>query len=259
MATAQDALNQIEVPNAQPTAQEPTQTSSAQPQQTASGTPQAPQKPQEVQGSAQQDNEADPKLKQKVDSYVSILMNELHGPETRDDVVDILKSSKDPFMTVPQAALTINDMAKLKIEQAGGRVDINTQFLASQYLVSDLMEIGNSFGVFKTSEKDFPDLYQDSLQMYIERGLKDGSIDPIELQLEGEKFMTQNQKIGGHYLAQEEGMPYEPQQTQMLTQFERSTRAKVRAEELDKQSKVKKQENDQQIKQALLMQAQGGQ
>ncbi|MBV5342759.1 hypothetical protein JZU68_03790, partial [bacterium] len=78
-------------------------------------------------------------------------------------------------MTVPQAAMTINDQAQSKITKQGGRIDTNTMFLASQYLVSDLMEIGNTFGVFKVGQEDFKELYQDSLQMYIQRGLKDKS------------------------------------------------------------------------------------
>ena len=200
----------------------------------------------------------DPKLKEKAESYISVLMNELHAPETREDVLDMLKSSSDPFMTIPQAAMAINDAAAMKIQKSGGRVDISTMFLGSQYLVGDLMEIGNTFGIFETTKEDFPDLYQDSLQMFIQRGLKDGTIDPIELQLTGEKIMSDNQKIGGHYLAEQQGIPYQPTQQMVLQQNERATTRKVRAEELDKQSKTAKQQNDQQVRQALLMSSQGG-
>ena len=200
----------------------------------------------------------DPKLKEKAESYISVLMNELHAPETREDVLEMLKSSSDPSMTIPQAAMAINDAAAMKIKKSGGRVDIPTMFLGSQYLVGDLMEIGNTFGIFETTKEDFPDLYQDSLQMFIQRGLKDGTIDPIELQLTGEKIMSENQKIGGHYLAEKNGIPYQPTQQQVLQQNEQSTTRKVRAEELDKQSKQAKMQNDQQVRQALLMSSQGG-
>jgi len=85
----------------------------------------------------------DPKAKSKAENYVNILMNELHSPQTRDDVLDILRSSKDPFITIPQAALVINDAAKVKIERSGGKVDMQTMFMGSPYLVGDLMELGN--------------------------------------------------------------------------------------------------------------------
>lgn len=259
MPTAQEVLQQNPI-NAQATQQTVQQTGvptqglqqapAAPAEQAAPTTTQGGDVAKEAKGS--DEPKMDAKTQQKVDSYVAVLMKELHGKDTRDDIIGILKSSSDPFMTVPQAAISVNDMAKTKIEKGGGRVDINTQFLGSQYLVADLMEIGNSFGIFKVGQEDFKDLYQDSLQTYIERGLKNGTIDPIELQLTGEKFMTQNQKIGGHYMAQEQDMPYEPQQTQMMKQFEATTRSSVKAEELDKQSKEAKQQNDQKIKQALL-------
>lgn len=210
----------------------------------------------EEQGQAQQ---LDPKLQQKAENYISVLMNELHSPDTRDDVLEILKSAQDPFITVPQAAMAVNDAAAKKIERSGGKIDIQTMFLGSQYLVGDLMEIGNSFGVFQVTKDDFKDLYQDSLQLFIQRGLKDGSIDPIELQLTGEAMMTENQKIGGHYLAQQTGIPHAPQQTQVLQQFENRTKQKVLAEEADKRSKEAKMQNDIQVRQALMAQAQGGQ
>lgn len=241
--------------NPQPVAQEPVEGSTgslyeASTAQNGQGEGVGPQEGQE--------QAIDPKQKEKAENYISILMNELHSPDTRDDVLEILKSSKDPFVTVPQAALAINDAAAGKITKNGGKVDVATMFIGSQYLVNDLMEIGNAFGIFKTTEKDFGDLYQDSLQMYIQRGLKDGSIDPIELQLAGEQMMDQNQKVGGHYLAEQKGVPYKPSQQQILQQHENATRRKVQAEELDKQSKQAKMQNDQQVKQALLMQSQGG-
>jgi hypothetical protein len=201
--------------------------------------------------------ELDAKSKAKAENYVSILMNELHSPQTRDDVLEILKSSKDPFITIPQAALVINDAAKVKIERSGGKVDMQTMFLGSPYLVGDLMELGNAAGIFQVTKEDFPDLYQDSLQMYIQRGLKDGSIDPIELQLAGEKVMSQNQRVGGQYLAQEQGMPHAPTQAQILQQKERSTKQKVMTQVEDQRSKEVKAQNDQQVRQALLVAQQG--
>lgn len=263
MASATETL--AAAPDPMSALQTPSDPSMAQPQEGApmpQGPPQtAPEAPQSPPGPPEQNvaegASLDPKTQQKVESYVSVLMNELHSPDTRDDVLEILKSSKDPYMTVPQAAMTINDQAQSKITKQGGRVDTNTMFLASQYLVSDLMEIGNTFGVFKVGQEDFKELYQDSLQMYIQRGLKDKSIDPIELQTTAEKFMTDNEKIGGHYLAEKQGLPFEPQTTQMMAQVEQKTTAKVQAQEADRRSQEAKQQMDQQARSALL--AQGGQ
>jgi len=197
-------------------------------------------------------------MKGKMEDYTSLLMNLMHSPKTRDDVIGILGSSKDPYMTIPQAAMAINDAAANQIQQGGGKVDINTQFLASQYLVGDLMEIGNSYGLFKVTKDDFGPLYQDSLQMYIQRGLKDGTIDPIELQLTGEKIMNQNQRVGGQYLAQQNGIPHAPSQAQIMQQQQIVTRRETMAEVQKQQAGKAKQQQDQQARQALVMQQMGG-
>lgn len=252
--TALAALQETPVPQPQSQALAPPQAQQA-PQGPTQQVPAGPPPEAQADPNAQAPPEKDPKKAAgKVDHYVTVLMNELHGPETRDEVLDILKSSDDPYITIPQAALAVNDMAAMKVQQAGGRLDLNTQFQASQYLVSDLMEIGNAFGLFKVDQKDFGDLLEDSLQGYIERGLEDGSIDPIELQLTAEGFMTQNQKVGGHYLAQEHGMPYEPQQQQVIAQVERSTARRVKSEESARQAQMAKQQQDEMIR----MQQQGG-
>ena len=59
-----------------------------------------------------------------MEDYTSLLMNLMHSPKTRDDVIGILGSSKDPYMTIPQAAMAINDAAANQIQQGGGKVDI---------------------------------------------------------------------------------------------------------------------------------------
>lgn len=233
------------------------------PMQESAGAEEAQESPaaesQEDQSNASDLSQLDPQKRKKIEGYITVLMNELHGKETRDDVIEILKSSKDPYITIPQAALAVNDAAANKIAKSGGRIDLNTQFVASQYLVSDLMEIGNSFGIFKTDQKDYPELLQDSLQMYIERGLKNGSIDPIELQVTAEKFMSKNQKIGGHYFAQQAGLPYAPQATQIMQQVEQKTTRDVRGQVASEQAKAAKAQNDQQVRQALVnQQMQGG-
>lgn len=204
--------------------------------------------------------QVDPSMQKKVEDYASILMTIMHGPETRDDVLEMLSSSPDPFITVPQAAITVNDIARQKIEKQQGKVDEATMLAASQYLVGDLIELGEAAGKFQVSPEDNAELYQDAVQMYIERGLKSGEIDPIELQLAGEQFMSTNQKVGGQYLAQEQGLGYEPSQGQMLNQFgkAREKQALARATELNAKKKKQNLNKTKEVVQKGAM-VQGGQ
>ena len=192
-------------------------------------------------------NPEDQKKRDKIDSYVVALMYELHGSETRDDVLDILKNGKDPYIGIPEAAMAVNDAAVAKFEQNGVKVDLNTQFNASQFLINDLMEIGSKFGFFEVTQDDFAPLLEDSLQTYVERGLKDGTIDPVELQLTAEKFTTENQRIAGLYHGQENGVPPAPQQQQIIYQIQQNAAREATAEEKRKQAVAAGQLQQQQL------------
>ena len=192
-------------------------------------------------------NPEDQKKQDKIDSYVVALMNELHGSETRDDVLEILKNGKDPYIGIPEAAMAVNDAAVAKFEQNGVKVDLNTQFNASQFLINDLMEIGSKFGFFEVTQDDFAPLLEDSLQTYVERGLKDGTIDPVELQLTAEKFTTENQRIAGLYHGQENGVPPAPQQQQIIYQIQQNAAREATAEEKRKQAVAAGQLQQQQL------------
>lgn len=189
----------------------------------------------------------DQKKQDKIDSYVVALMYELHGSETRDDVLDILKNGKDPYIGIPEAAMAVNDAAVAKFEQNGVKVDLNTQFNASQFLINDLMEIGSKFGFFEVTQDDFAPLLEDSLQTYVERGLKDGTIDPVELQLTAEKFTSENQRIAGLYHGQENGVPPAPQQQQIIYQIQQNAAREATAEEKKKQAVAAGQLQQQQL------------
>ena len=181
-------------------------------------------------------NPEDKKVQDRIDNYVVVLMNELHGSETRDAVLDILKNGKDPYIGIPEAAMAVNDAAVAKFEQNGVNVDLNTQFNASVYLVNDLMELGSKFGFFEVTQDDFAPLLEDSLQTYVERGLKDGTIDPIELQLTAEKFTSENQRIAGLYHGQENGVPPAPQQQQIIHQIQQNAAREATEKERKKQA-----------------------
>lgn len=214
------AMSALEVPSTAP-----------QEEPIASPTPPAGNPTEEPQRTPE-----DKKVQDRLDSYVVALMNELHGSETRDDVLDILKNGKDPYIGIPEAAMAVNDAAVAKFEQNGVEVDLNTQFNASAYLVNDLMEIGSKFGFFEVTQDDFAPLLEDSLQTYIERGLKDGTIDPIELQLTAESFTSENQRIAGLYYGQENGVPPAPQQQQIIHQLQQNAAREATAKEKKKQA-----------------------
>lgn len=191
------------------------------------------------QGQGQELTQEQSRLKGRAEDYKIILMDMTHRKEVRDEVIKILKSSPDPLITVPTAAMTVNDNARRALKQSGVEVKEDVQIIASQFLISDLIELGTASGAFeKPDEGDIKAIVEDTYSQYVERGLKDRSIDPIQLQLEAEKFMDQDQLTAGLTM----GQGNVPQQPSRHAMADHMVNSKVKAE-LDnyKATEAKKQ------------------
>lgn len=205
--------------------------------------------------------EMDPKVAKQLESYVMILMNIIHGKESAGMVMDVLKSGADeegaeadPFNTVPQAAMAINDMALQITSSEGIDINFSTQLGGSAYLIPDLLELGVAANLWEElSEEDVAAVFEDTLEMVITRGLKDGSIDPIQLQLDVEPLMSKNQKSAGDAFASELGLESEPSQQAMSDQHANSRVRKAEAMSTKQQAQKKAAEANQAVDQ----QAQG--
>lgn len=146
--------------------------------------------------------QVDPKVKKQVDNYSTILMKIMHSKQTRGKVLDMLKAT-EPQQAIPATALIVNDLAEKETKVK----DVNVILGASPYLVSDIIEIGNSAQIFNISPEQAVPIYQETLQKYIQKGLKDGSIDPVELQAEVEPLLNEQQKQMGMEAGQAGGAP----------------------------------------------------
>lgn len=164
----------------------------------------------------------DPKVQEiikKAKGYENVLKQLIHGKKTRDEVINMLKATKDPLTSIPSAAMTINDMGLTTMKQGGVKVEEGVQLVASQYLLDDLVKLGQASGAFQdVDEQSLKAITEDTYQLYIERGLIDKSIDPIQLQIEAEKAMTEEQAAAGLVMGHEK-VPTEPSQSAMTEQY----------------------------------------
>lgn len=169
------------------------------------------------------------KAKDEIEKYNTVLMTLLHSEKTRDKVMDILSSGQgDIFTSVPQAAVTVNDMGVNLMGQSGGVVSPGTQLGSSQYLIEDLIQLGMAKGLWEEpTEEELLGLVEDTIQIVIERGLADGSIDPIQLQLEVEPLMNEDQKRVGVMMQEEQSMASEPSQEAVVDQYVNSQMTKA--------------------------------
>lgn len=204
---------------------------------------------------ANPDAELSDKDQMQVDQYTQVLTELLHSPKSRDSVTDTLTASPDPFDSVPLAAMKTNDMGVNLMKQSGVDVHFGIQLAASTFLISDLLHLGYAAaGWEQLDEQEMADIYEDTVQMVIERGLEDGSIDPIQLQLETEPLMTENQKAGGNALGQQGGVPEELQQGAMVEQH---TNQKIRQSD-SMRAKTDSLQAQKGAKQDMTQQALGG-
>lgn len=163
-----------------------------------------------------QGQELDPKLKNQIDVYSTMLTKFIHGKETQQQVLKMLQAG-DPIKAIPPAAIAINEQAENAMKS---KPSTDVVLGASVTLVSDLIETGMAAGLFEQpSDEDISFIYQDTLQIYIEKGLKDGSIDPIQLQKDIEPLMSEEQKQMGQELGKQAGVADEPDERAVLEQY----------------------------------------
>ena len=144
-------------------------------------------------------------VKKDAVAYKTLLTKIMHGKENRDNVVQLLASYGQPELAVPNAAIMLTDQAEQVTKQ---KVPDELKLGLSAYLVGDLIEIGVAAKLWdKPPEEEAQNIYKDTVQDYIQRGLKNKTIDVTQLQKETEPLMSEEQKQLGLQAAQQTGVP----------------------------------------------------
>ena len=157
-------------------------------------------------------------LSKKDQLYIMGLMKMLHSKDTSTHIDEILKSAP-PEVSIPQAAMIVNEQieGEFKKKQPPG---LETLLLGGVYLVQDLIEVGNAAGFFQVEgEEQQRDIMQATFQKYIEKGLKDGTVDPIELQSRVEPLLNEQQKQMGSGLGSQYNVAAQPDEMTMMEVF----------------------------------------
>ena len=172
----------------------------------------APAAPEEgVMGGSEQATE---EMMSKADqAYIGGLMKMLHSKETAPLVEEMLAAGP-PDKSIPTIANQVNAQMEAAV---GKKPSLETALMGGVYLVQDLAEIGTTAGYFEPlAEEQMKPILQQTMQIYIEAGLKDGSIDPVELQEKIEPLMDDDQRATGMQAAEMTGVsPKATEQTAM--------------------------------------------
>lgn len=199
-----------------------------------------------------------PKLKHEMDSYVAALMHIVHNSKTADNVVNMLKAAP-PEESIPTVALQVNaEVEKAFAAKKQEKVSDSVKIAGAIYLASDLTELGNVSKAWDTpiSEQDVPKMFQSIVSKYIHNGLKDGSIDPIQLQKDTEPILNEQQKQVGQTIQQKLGLPEQPTASMGVDTYVQKKTAPLEKENTQLKSLLQKQQMAQAAQQ---QQQQGGQ
>ena len=151
--------------------------------------------------------EASPQQVEQIKTVGGALIGLAHDPKGSQQVHKVLQSGK-PEISVAQAAMMVYQQFKAG---SGNRpIGLEVAMPGYMMLVDDLLDFGNQAGFFNvTDEQGAGMILQNSFQLFIETGLKDKSIDPLELQEAVEPMMTDEQRGVGQQIGQEAGVPGE--------------------------------------------------
>lgn len=217
------------------------------------------QQPQQTMQGKQGQPEVDPAIKKQAEGYVLGLMKLVHGKETKAQVMGILESA-EPDKSVPQAALVINDQME-KAVKAKGKVPFTVLGLGFQYLVEELLTMGESAGLFELTDETIVASFQNTIQKYIEIGFKNKTLDPVEVQAAVEPLLTDEQRQLGGQIGQKHNISQEIGPEQAMEAYAEQKVAGERAKNAEQVAQQKRRGAKGQQQGALqqAMQQQGGQ
>jgi hypothetical protein len=178
-----------------------------------------------------QGKEVDPETQAQIDAYIMTLMQVIHSDETGGSMVELLKAAP-PEQSVPQAALEANGLVENIMSKKGKKPKDEVKMAGMIYLTADLVELGNAANAWEqpVPEDQVVPLFQNTLQKYIHKGLKDGSIDPIELQAQTEPLLNEKQMSIGAQSASALGLPASPTAEMGIDAYAQKKRAPLEKE-----------------------------
>lgn len=197
--------------------------------------------------------EADPEMMKQLDSINGAMVDMMYNPKTKAQVQKMLKDSP-PEMSVPATTNMLMQRFEDIMTPKNGPMDLQMRLGVGVTTFGEVLELGTTMGVIQEpNEQTTQQLLQATIQQYIQKGLKEKTIDPVELQLAVEPLMTPEEQAMGRGMGQQTGVPGKPTE-----QMNRAKMIEDAQAPLAVKNKQLEQQN-QQMNQALQGVAQGGQ
>lgn len=156
-----------------------------------------------------------PKKLQQVETVTAMMMKLIHSKESSQAAIGMLKADPDPAKAIPIAANRLLGVVEKKFKQRRSTIPNDVKVASIQYAVADLALLGNKAKLWdrEVTKEELGPILKDTMQQYIQRGIKSGDINPVELQREVEPLMSDEQKAVANKYGQEAGIAPKPTAT----------------------------------------------
>lgn len=139
-----------------------------------------------------------PAQQAQIDAYDDNSTIIVFSPKTQDAILQSLQSGQNPIQSIAITANLIHNRLASSMEQDGKeKMTEITMCLGAAHLVSELIVLGEAAGLFKLSNVEQNEAFRQTVMKYFADGLKNGSINPIELQKSIEPLMNKEQRKFG--------------------------------------------------------------
>ena len=172
--------------------------------------------------------EQTPDLVRKAEVYITAALKMIHDKKAGSPILETLKELP-PEEAIPQLTQLVHSQIEGAVsKKAGQKPDFGTAVYGMSFITMELANLGNAAGFFQMPAEDAMKLSEKPIQKYIHQGLKEGEIDPIQLQETMEALMPEEMRKDALAAGQKAGYPQKPGTMQAMEMYSRSNVNKER-------------------------------
>jgi len=171
-----------------------------------------PQATSQVEGELVNEEAAEigPAQQMQIDAYSDNATLVVFSEQSQPAILQSLQTGENPIDSIAKTANLIHKRLQSSLEKEGEKMTEITMCLGAAHLVAELIVLAEAAKLFTLENKDRLEAYRHTLMQYFAAGLKDGSIDPVELQKTIEPLMSDEQRAFGEQQMQQSGIMKTP-------------------------------------------------
>ena len=151
--------------------------------------------------------ELSPEQQEQIDNYVDNATLMIHSQPASDKILESLASIDNPQAAVAKTANLVHDMLEQGFQKNQKQHNELTLMFGAYQMIDELIELGEIAGIFQMDENQKYAAHHLAIQHYFGRGIKEGWIDPVELQKNVEPLMPQKLREQGQAEFERQSQP----------------------------------------------------